>query len=212
VLVFVNPQSDVIKNYGRNTTDLILFEFANFVHRQESNPELTLGSIFQQTLKEFPDERQSDSDIRKQMGEVLSLIRQRVAPVVREDPEKYWGMLEQSSRERIEGNAIATGKTTPIGEMAKTGEFAEVIDWESVLKIFTECPEDFLDGKVFKAYWGKAGEESARIRATKPIVRSLETLKQSHEQEPEMTNHEKQLTLLSCSYLIEQTEKSGEDE
>lgn len=156
--VFVSDRCPLIRDFGWAPSDVALLfasrKIMNVYGVSEDPSEFLVGLI-----EQF-DSRKLDAATVRHRGEgVLASIREVVAPIVEQEPERYWLSLGAQARRDAEDVAVRDSPEIAWDAAIEDGSFGRHLTPDGFVDLLRAHPEDFLDGAVFTtkyATWSDA--------------------------------------------------------
>ncbi|MBL6760973.1 MAG: ATP-binding protein [Ilumatobacteraceae bacterium] len=171
---YVNMDSDLVRKFGRNTTDLLLLEVASYVHGEVASPSLSITDIYSKLLQNLPDEEFSQPSLIKKISALRAELRRKSKPIFAANSADFLSLINPKNLEIIKTEHSSISPTMRWEELAGTGGYVDFMNFSGFAEVLKERPLDFFDGKFFSANW--SSQTKAQQRVLTPILDTLNEL------------------------------------
>jgi hypothetical protein len=200
VHVFVQKKHEIFEKYGRETTDLGLVEAASTLKNLDKSNE-SVSTIYEDLLRNFPDEEHSEESARDQIKEITSRLRIKFSDFAAKTPDIFWDQLSEGTKIKTESNAIGIESSVVWSEMLRTGEYSAYLPLEAFHELLRNDPERLMDGNLFKQHYATHHAAEARDRSVGHILRAMKDLVEIDSVSTTLTPFEVNVVANSVSFL-----------
>jgi hypothetical protein len=172
---FVNSKHALVSKFGRDTTDIVLYEIASAVRSLEGSVA-TLTVIFSELLESFPDEERSEKVLRSKIEELAERLRSKFSSLAADNPDEFWSCLSDDMKAKAEDNKVADDQTIVWSDAINSGQYSQYLPLAAFVEITTSKPDLVFDSKFFKQHFATHHAKTARERTQGYLVRALSDL------------------------------------
>lgn len=173
--VFIDERHPLIQQYGWTAFDTAVLCAAPELQKLYQYPG-SLEELTVEILDQFPDQKTNPASVRNRAEGLLDQLRIAVAPLVEAQPDIHWKALRPSARRETEEVASRQAPEIDWAEAVTTGGYAPFLTVTALRDMLAANPQDFLDGKVFKATYKSWEDEDTRTGAVHRIAVLLDDL------------------------------------
>lgn len=166
MMVFVDNSHPFFTRCNLSKAQLIASEVAMYVYQERMNlasrADHNLSNLTWSILESmWKDQIELDFDtICNEASGLLCEIQTRIKDNLGSTAELYFDELTSDEKRAMTNNLIRKGvDLSLIGELKKTGEYITYTPFSFLLKIYSEEPSAFFDGKVWNTTLVSGGEE-----------------------------------------------------
>lgn len=160
VELFLDNRHPLMVDYGWDPHDVALLCASRSLTETLRYPGST-DEFFLEALSSHTDRKLDHNSIRARAESLLDEIRERAGLVVRNSPQ-VWGSLRQQSKREAEKEAMSASANIDWPSATQSGEFAAYLTVAGVRDLLEAHPDLILDGGVFNAKYAQWGDGSTR--------------------------------------------------
>lgn len=200
--IFVATRHQIFKEYGRDIRDVALMQAAVLIKNLRKS-KLSVASIFGALVLQVDDLKVTPSAILGRIERTLDRTRTLMLPVVEEDPDHFWRVLDASQKQKVEELAAVDRPNEGLEEIVDSGEFILFTSAEALAELITERAQKLFDGVVFKPAYQPRGD-AAQDRIVGGVVRPLLSVAAFQQDDLLRQKHDMHLVQISLDILEDQ--------
>ena len=212
VEVFIDKEHPVFVDFAVDTRDLFVFELAEFLRNRDNMPQKNLSVLFYEIKNQcLPDQKVSGAFLQDTATRLIGQVRELMAPVVEGNAAGYWSLLPQEDKSAAERQFALEGPTGSWDETTEEGDWLEYVPATSLVRLFHERPEAFLDGQVFKSSYVGLSDQLARTISVDRVSAYLADVASFSDRPGRRGAEELRRVRLSCILLEQELSASGNE-
>lgn len=173
--IYINKKHDLFEKWGRSTTDLALFNMVSAISSKLQGQGTTFSEIFFDLISHFPDQEVSENTTKSIVSDLKKKICTEISKILRNDPNKYWDVLDDKRRDTISLRASESDGLDS-NDLNTGAYYSNYLQWVDLKVIIEKYPEDFLNGRLFSYSLGGSNSVSARERILNYLLTTINDL------------------------------------
>jgi ribosomal protein L40E len=200
--VFVDSDHQLYREHGADMRDIALLEAAEYMRVRQNDNSTPLSQLLLLFKERSSSPRLTPTAMADEAERLLERIRTLMAPVIAETPAVHWLQLRADEREAAEERfALESEPGLDWNEAVNNGDFIRFAPASAVLRVISESPALFMDGKVFRRSYAALSASDARDLIVERLMNPLSDLALLAQHRPKVTPEELGRIRVSCRLI-----------
>ncbi|WP_158220822.1 ATP-binding protein [Kineosporia sp. R_H_3] len=170
VHVFVDFEHPLFTAFGGDPREYAVIGIAEYM-RERRGSNTTLSSIVADVKERcLPDQKVTPDALAAVAHGLLSRLRDAMRPVVAGNAEGFWALIGADDQATAEQAFAGEGLDIAWADVRAEGEWIAYAPVTAVTRLVQQRPDNFFDGKVFRASYGSFQDAHARSLAVSRIA------------------------------------------
>ncbi|WP_218040575.1 hypothetical protein [Actinomadura sp. WMMB 499] len=200
--VFVDSDHQLYREHGADMRDIALLEAAEYMRVRQNDSSTPLSQLLLLFKERSSSPRLTPTAMADEAEQLLERIRTLMAPVIAETPAVHWLQLRADERESAQERfALESEPGLDWNEAVNNGDFIRFVPASAVLRVISESPALFMDGKVFRRSYAALSASDARDLMVERLMNPLSDLALLAQHRPKVTPEELGRIRVSCRLI-----------
>ncbi|MFJ6904096.1 ATP-binding protein [Streptomyces griseoluteus] len=200
--VFVDADHSLFREHGADMRDVALLEAAEHLRIRSGTNSTPLAQLLLMFKERASSPRLTPTAIADEAERLLERIRMLMVPVIAETPPVHWLQLRADEREAAEERfALEAEPGLDWNEAIGSGDFIRFAPATGVLRVISESPALFMDGRVFRRSYAALSASDARDLVVERLMNPLRDLALLAQHRPKITPEELVRIRVSCRLI-----------